>query len=129
MNGTCRTLPILRPSCRRDVGSWMNSSNVSATACEREENASQALGEGAGPGPSQNSLSNKGLIQGRGAELGSSETSYGSGNGSACPEGPTGLQETTAEALLAAGGARVWRWGPFSAQGGSEDLACSALRL
>lgn len=47
-------------------------------------------GRGAGPGPSQNSLSNKGLIQGHGAELGCLETRYGSGNGSACPEGADG---------------------------------------
>lgn len=47
-------------------------------------------GRGAGPGPSQNSLSNKGLIQGHGAELGCLETRYGSGNGSACPEGANG---------------------------------------
>lgn len=46
MNGTCRMLPILRPCCRRDVGSRMNSSNVSAAASKQEENALQALGEG-----------------------------------------------------------------------------------
>lgn len=60
----------------------MNSSNVSAAAGEREENASQALGGGggAGPGPSQSSIPNKGLIQGHGAEPGCSETRHGSGN-------------------------------------------------
>lgn len=60
----------------------MNSSNVSAAAGEREENASQTLGGGggAGPGPSQSSIPNKGLIQGHGTEPGCSETRHGSGN-------------------------------------------------
>lgn len=77
-------------------------------------------GRGAGPGHSQNSLSNKGLIQGRGAELGCSETRYGSRSGSACPEGADGAvgggggglpgregQVVAVGTLLCAG--RLWR--------------------
>lgn len=112
MNGMCRTLPILGASPGRAVGSCMNSSNVSATAGERQENASQALGEGGKvPDPPEIALSNKGLIQGCGAELGCSQTRYGGGSGSGCTEG-------------AHGGCGRWQRGPGwpgGSGGGSGD--------
>lgn len=61
-------------------------------------------GRGTGPGPSQNSLSNKGLIQGCGAELGCSETHYSSSSGSACPEGADGAVGGSGRGLPDAGG-------------------------
>lgn len=131
MNGMCRTLPILRASRCRAVGSCMNSSNVSATAGEREENASQALGEGGeGPGPSQNSPFQQGTysrVQGLSSgmlrdplQCWEREWLHGGGQ-RGCGRwqwGPVWL-----------GGAWVWQWGPFCRRAAPEGSEHGTLRL
>lgn len=90
----------------------MNSSNVSAAAGEREENASQALGGGGGqvPDPPKAAFPTRGLFRGTGPSRDARRPVTGAGT----PEwrGPKGLRAAVVGAHLA-GGAWVRRRSPF----------------
>lgn len=99
MNGTCWTLPILRPGRHRAVGSWMNSSNVSATAGERKGNASQALGEGGRfSDPPEIAFPTRGLLRGAGLSRDAQRVVAAGGAGAPSQRGQ--------------GGCGGQRWGP-----------------
>lgn len=78
-------------------------------------------GGGKVPDPPKIALSNKGLIQGCGAELGCSQTRYGGGSGRGCTEGASRAVGGGTGGLAGWGGLGV-AVGTLLSQGGSGGL-------